>query len=44
LLRRSRDAAAAVTVSDLDIEGLDGQAVGARLKQARIAAIARVCG
>jgi tRNA nucleotidyltransferase (CCA-adding enzyme) len=44
LLRRSRDAAAAVTVSDLDVEGLDGPAVGARLKQARIAAIAKVCG
>ena len=36
LLRCSRDAAAAVTVADIDIHGLDGPKIGERLRQHRL--------
>lgn len=39
LLRSARDAAAAVTVRDIETNGLDGAAIGARLHQARVAAV-----
>ncbi len=41
LLRRALQLAAAVKVADLDTEGLSGPAIGARLHQARVAAIRR---
>ncbi len=40
LLRCSRAAAAAVTVADIDISGLDGPKIGERLRQARTEAVA----
>ncbi len=40
LLQRSRDAAAAVTVADIDIAGLSGPQIGERLRQARTEAVA----
>ncbi|NND59000.1 MAG: multifunctional CCA addition/repair protein [Gammaproteobacteria bacterium] len=38
-LRQALDAASGVSVADLDITGLDGAAIGARLHQARVGAI-----
>lgn len=40
LLRRARDAAASVTVADLSLPDLDGEAVGKALREARCEAIA----
>lgn len=39
LLRRALQVASAVSVADIDTAGLDGAAIGARLHQARVAAI-----
>jgi tRNA nucleotidyltransferase (CCA-adding enzyme) len=39
LLRKALQATAAISVADIDTEGLEGPAIGARLHQARVAAI-----
>ncbi len=44
LLLRSREAAAAVTVADIDIAGLSGPQIGERLRQARTEAVAALRG
>lgn len=41
-LRRARDAAAAVTLSAADREGLDGAAIGKRLRELRLDAVASI--
>jgi tRNA nucleotidyltransferase (CCA-adding enzyme) len=44
LLRAAFEAAAGLQARDLETEGLDGPEIGARLREARIAAIAAIVG
>lgn len=44
LLLRSREAAAAVTVAEIDVAGLSGPQIGERLRQARTEAVAALRG